>query len=49
MQYCWSNPVKHGFVEQASDRPYSSIHWDIRMGRVEPEWSGVVPEGAFGE
>ncbi len=39
-QNCWSNPVKHGFVERASDWP---------LGRVEPEWSGIVPEGAIGE
>lgn len=49
VRYCWINPVKHGFVERPSDWPHSSIHRDIRLGRVEPEWSGEVPEGAFGE
>lgn len=49
VRYCWINPVKHGFVERAVDWPYSSIHRDIRSGRVEPEWCGEVPEGAFGE
>jgi putative transposase len=49
VRYCWGNPVKHGFVERAVDWPYSSIHRDIRLGRVEPEWSGVVPDGEFGE
>lgn len=47
--YCWGNPVKHGLVARAADWPYSSIHRDIRAGRVEPEWSGEVPEGDFGE
>ncbi len=49
VRYCWGNPVKHGYVERAADWPYSSIHRDIRMGRVEPEWAGSVPEGEFGE
>jgi putative transposase len=49
IRYCWINPVKHGLVERAADWPYSSIHRDIARGMVEPEWSGVVPEGQFGE
>ncbi|WP_120632477.1 transposase [Ruegeria sp. EL01] len=49
MEYCWGNPVKHGLVEHPTDWPYSSIHRDIRAGRVDPEWSGVVTEGMFGE
>lgn len=49
MAYCWGNPVKHGLVERPTDWPYSSIHRDIRASRVDPEWSGVVTEGAFGE
>ena len=49
VRYCWGNPVKHGYVERAVDWPYSSIHRDIRSGRVEAEWSGVVLDGEFGE
>ena len=49
LKYCWINPVKHGLVARAADWPYSSIHRDIRAGRVEAEWSGVCPEGDFGE
>lgn len=49
IRYCWINPVKHGFVARAADWPYSSIHRDIRLGRVEPEWAGIAPEGRFGE
>jgi putative transposase len=49
IRYCWINPVKHGFVERAVDWPYSSIHRDIRLGRVGPEWSGLLPDGEYGE
>ncbi|MDH3666435.1 MAG: transposase [Paracoccaceae bacterium] len=38
VEYCWWNPVKHGFVERARDWPHSSLHRDIRMGRAGPEW-----------
>ncbi len=48
-RYCWINPVKHGLVERATDWPYSSIHRDSARGMVEPEWSGIMPEGQFGE
>lgn len=33
IQYCWINPVKHGFVERPEDWPYSSVHRDVRLGR----------------
>ena len=49
VRYCWTNPVRHGFVSRAVDWPYSSIHRDIAHGKVEPEWSGIVPDGDFGE
>lgn len=49
VRYCWINPVKHGFVARAVDWPYSSIHRDIARGIAEPEWSGSVTEGHFGE
>lgn len=37
LRYCWGNPVKHGLVGRAADWPYSSIHRDMRLGKVEPE------------
>ena len=46
--YCWGNPVKHGLCERAVDWPYSSLHRDMRLGRVPVEW-GTPVEGAFGE
>jgi putative transposase len=49
VRYCWGNPVRHGLVARAVDWPWSSIHRDIRAGRVEPEWVGEKMEGAFGE
>lgn len=39
VEYCWLNPVKHGLVEKPTDWPHSSIHRDIRLGRVPPEWT----------
>ena len=41
--------MQHGLVERAVDWPHSSIHRDIAQGIVEPQWSGFVPDGAFGE
>lgn len=32
IRYCLTNPVKHGFVTDPSDWPFSSIHRDIRNG-----------------
>lgn len=49
VEYCWGNPVKHGFAERAVDWPYSSIHRNIRLGRVDPEWAGGQFDGDFGE
>ncbi len=49
LRYCWWNPVKHGFVERPVDWPHSSIHRDVRLGQVEPEWAGIEIDGAFGE
>jgi len=49
IRYCWLNPVKHGFVEQPVDWAASSMHRDIRLGRVAAHWCGVEPEGVFGE
>ncbi len=37
--YCLGNPVKHGLVTKPADWPYSSIHRDIRSGRLSPEWN----------
>lgn len=39
MEYCWGNPVKHGFVERSTDWPFSSIHREIARGMIPPEWN----------
>ncbi len=49
IRYCWGNPVKHGLVTRAVDWPFSSIHRDIRAGRVDAEWAGEAAGGEFGE
>jgi putative transposase len=49
VRYCRINPVKHGLAARPVDWPYSSIHRDIKLGRVDPEYSGTFGEGAFGE
>jgi len=49
VRYCWINPVKHGLVREPADWPHSSIHRDIALGRVEPEWGGAIPDGEYGE
>ncbi len=53
VRYCWINPVKHGLAARPADWPFSSIHRDIRAGRVEPEFGtlregGVHPAAAVG-
>lgn len=47
--YCLMNPVKHGFVERPTDWEASSIHRDIRLGRLPSDWSGEHVTGKFGE
>ena len=49
MRYCWLNPVKHKLVETAAAWPYSSIHRDMRDGKVDLDVLGEVPEEEFGE
>jgi putative transposase len=49
IRYCWGNPVKHGLVGRPADWPYSSIHRDIRQGRVDAQWAATDENGPFGE
>jgi putative transposase len=50
VDYIHFNPVKHGWVLQASDWPYSSLHRYVRDGLVSPHWGiGGPIEGSFGE
>lgn len=49
VRYCWWNPVKHDLAERPSDWPLSSIHRDIRAGKVDAGWAAATPDGSFGE
>lgn len=49
IRYCWENPVQHGLVARAVDWEASSIHREVRLGKVEPEWSGGPVKGGQGE
>jgi len=49
IRYCWINPVKHGLCETPTDWLFSSIHRDVRLGKVDPEFIGEIREGTFGK
>lgn len=49
LEYCWADPVRHGYVDKPSDWDASSIHRDIRLGRVASMWEAPSPVGRFGE
>lgn len=44
VDYIHFNPVKHGYVERASERPYSSIQPCIAVRTLDPHWGGYVPD-----
>ena len=39
VDYIHYNPVKHGYVKQANQWPYSSIHRFIAKGLIGPDWA----------
>ena len=50
IDYIHYNPVKHGYVTQASDWPYSSIHQYIKAGILPKDWGiGDDVTNQFGE
>lgn len=49
LAYCWGDPLRHGFVRRAQDWAASSIHRDIRDGRLWDGWTPPLLTGAFGE
>ncbi len=51
VDYIHYNPVKHGYVSNPVDWPYSSIHWYIRQNIVSESWAGnnCEADGEFGE
>jgi len=39
--YIHYNPVKHGYVVNATDWPYSSIHQWVKLGVYPSDWTAV--------
>ncbi len=43
LDYVYNNPVKHGWVTQVRDWPFSTFHRDVRRGLYPEDWgSGTV-------
>jgi putative transposase len=50
VEYCYINPVKHGYVTRVQDWPFSSFHRDVSDGIFPNDWAGdIAPLGEFGE
>ena len=49
LAYCWSDPVRHGLAGKPADWVPSSIHREIRAGRLDPAWQVPPVQGEFGE
>jgi len=50
VEYCYISPLKHRFVTQVRDWPYSSFHRDVRAGIFPTDWGGdTETSGDFGE
>lgn len=51
LDYIHYNPVKHGWVERASDWPFSSMHRYIRNGMLNKDWGlgASLADDGFGE
>jgi len=50
VDYVHWNPVKHGYVSQAVEWPYSTFHRYVRSGVYAEDWGGISDlPGDFGE
>ena len=52
VDYIHWNPVKHGYVRQVADWPYSSFHRYVNQGLLPRDWGGAGAEeddADFGE
>jgi putative transposase len=49
MDYVHFNPVKHGYVPQVSDWPYSTFKACVRRGLYPPGWQGADDDMMAGE
>lgn len=41
--YIHLNPVKHGYVRDPTEWPWSSVHRQLRLGWLSKDWSGWTP------
>lgn len=49
VDYIHWNPVKHGWVNQPSEWPYSSFHAFVRQGILPSDWAGKTDNMETGE
>lgn len=50
LDYIHYNPVKHGYVANAGDWPYSTFHRHVKQGVYPADWGSIADEpGRFGE
>jgi putative transposase len=49
VDYLHFNPVKHGYVQQTKEWPYSSFHRYVSTGMLTEDWGCSDIEGKFGE
>lgn len=49
VDYCYFNPVKHGWEASVQEWPYSSFHRDVCRGLYSADWGGNIGEVDAGE
>ena len=49
IDYTYINPVKHGWVRQVCDWPFSTFHRDVRRGLYPDNWGGEIHDFLCGE
>ncbi|ASA60658.1 MULTISPECIES: REP-associated tyrosine transposase RayT [Enterobacteriaceae] len=49
VDYIYINPVKHGWVKQVCDWPFSTFHRDVARGLYPIDWAGDITDLSAGE
>lgn len=49
IDYIYMNPLKHGWVHQVRDWPFSTFHRDVRLGLYPADWGGEKDDFPCGE
>ncbi|AVE57288.1 transposase [Citrobacter sp. CK184] len=49
VDYSYINPVKHAWVKQVKDWPFSTFHRDVRHGIYPADWAGEITGLNVGE